>query len=306
MRLPSFCHHLQPCLMRFCQRIPSIALCVMLALMGAATGASGTTQQLTPQDLHIDIPPDSLFGSLPVNRNLTVFVHVPELQTGWNEPLMVLFESPNSAPYSVPMELDHDRHRYSATVDLGRLSSTLGTPPKATALQVVIGRQQGLHVDPLVRRTVIITIAIPGYADHQAAPADLSAHLADGPRGPLKHPTNLALLDGHVEEEELLENGGRVRQEGYWKMLQGIIRRRMHQEAGAGRNRDVRRMPGIGFRLYANGDAQLIEVERSSGDLALDQAAVLAVVNAHPFPPFPPGTRDAHIDVHVEIPPLPR
>ena len=61
-------------------------------------------------------------------------------------------------------------------------------------------------------------------------------------------------------------------------------------------------MPGIGFRLYANGEAQLIEVERSSGDLELDQAAVLAVVNAHPFPPFPLGTRDAHVDVHVEIP----
>lgn len=89
-------------------------------------------------------------------------------------------------------------------------------------------------------------------------------------------------------------------------MLRRLIRRRMQQEAGAGRHKDIRQMPGIGFRLYANGEAQLIEVERSSGDLDLDQAAVLAVVNAHPFPPFPPGTRDTHIDVHVEIPSLAR
>ena len=89
-------------------------------------------------------------------------------------------------------------------------------------------------------------------------------------------------------------------------MLQGLIRRRLHQETGASHARDARRMPAIGFRLYANGEAQLIEVERSSGDQELDQAAVLAVVNAHPFPPFPPGTRDSHIDVHVEVPPLAR
>ena len=65
-------------------------------------------------------------------------------------------------------------------------------------------------------------------------------------------------------------------------------------------------MPGIGFRLYANGDAQLIEIERSSGNLALDQAALLAVVNAHPFPPFPVGTRDTQVDVHIDIPAFPR
>jgi len=61
-------------------------------------------------------------------------------------------------------------------------------------------------------------------------------------------------------------------------------------------------MPSIGFRLYANGEAQLIEIERSSGDSELDQAAVLAVVNAHPFPRFPAGTLDPHIEVHIDMP----
>lgn len=114
------------------------------------------------------------------------------------------------------------------------------------------------------------------------------------------------MLDGRVEEEELVGNGGLPGQDGYWKMLQELIRKRMTDGATAQRSRDVGRIPGIGFRLYANGEAQLIEVERSSGDSELDQAAVLAVVNAHPFPPFPPGTSDTHVDVHVEIPGLPR
>ncbi len=302
MRLPPLRYPLRSCLIRLCRWCTSIALCVMSALPGTAS-ANGATSQLTARDLHIDIPAESLFGSLPVNRRLTVFVQVPEPSAGRSEPLVALFETQDSAPYSVPLEIDHDRHRSSAIVDLCRLSSTMGSPPKATALRITIGRRQGLHVEPLVRRTVIITIAMPGYADHQAAPADLTAYLANGSRGRMNHPTDMALLDGRVEEEELLEQGGRARQEGYWKMLQGLIQRRMQQEAGAGRHRDIRQMPGIGFRLYANGEAQLIEVERSSGDLDLDQAAVLAVVNAHPFPPFPPGTQDTHIDVHVEVPP---
>ena len=89
-------------------------------------------------------------------------------------------------------------------------------------------------------------------------------------------------------------------------MLQRLIGKQMPNEAAIGSNREVRRMPGIGFRLYANGDAQLIEIERSSGNLALDEAALLAVVNAHPFPPFPVGTRDTQVDVHIDIPAFPR
>ena len=282
------------------------ALCGMLAMMADAGFVSGTTPQLTPRDVHIDVPAESLFGSLPVNRGLTVSIQVPEPPVSRGEPLVAVFETPSSAPYVVPLEIDHSRHHYSATVDLGRLSGTMGTPPKATALQVVIGRRQGLHVEALVRRTVVVTLAIPGYADHRPTRADLANHIANGAGPPRNQPADLALLDGRVEEEELVGNGGLPRQDGYWKMLQELIRKRMTDGATAQRSRDVGRIPGIGFRLYANGEAQLIEVERSSGDLELDQAAVLAVVNAHPFPPFPPGTSDTHVDVHVDIPGLPR
>jgi hypothetical protein len=52
------------------------ALCGMLAMMAGAGFVSGTTPQLTPRDVHIEVPADSLFGSLPVNRSLTVSIHV--------------------------------------------------------------------------------------------------------------------------------------------------------------------------------------------------------------------------------------
>ena len=288
------------------RRWPTLAaLCGMLALMADVGHVSGTTPQLTPRDLQIEIPADSLFGSLPVNRGLTVSIHIPKSPVLQDTSLVAVFEMPSSAPYTVPLEIDHARHRYSATVNLGRLSGTMGTPLKATVLEVIIGHQQGLHVEALVHRTVVVTLAIPGYADHRSSHVDLADHITQGSGPTRNQPTELALLDGSVEEEELVGTGALPRQEGYWKLLQRLIRKCM-TEGAARLSKDVARMSGIGFRLYANGEAQLIEVERSSGNVAFDQAAVLAVVNAHPFPPFPPGTKDTHVDVHVDIPALPR
>lgn len=263
---------------------------------------NGMTPQLTPRDVHIDVPADSLFGSLPVNRGLMVSIQVPEPTVLRGDTLVAVFETPSSAPYVVPLEIDFSRHHYSATVDLGRLSGTMGTPPKATALQVLIGRRQGTEVEALVRRTVVVTLAIPGYADHRSTRADLANRMPNGSGPPRHQSSDLALLDERVEEEELIGNGRLPQQEGYWKMLQGLIYKGMRSVAATRRGKEIERMPGIGFRLYANGEAQLIEIERTSGDVELDQAAVLAVVNAHPFPPFPPGTSDTHVDVHVDIP----
>lgn len=280
-----------------------LVLSGMLALAGAAPAANGTTVPLAPQDLQIELPADSLFGTLPINRRLTIFVHVPNAPAWQGIPLLAQFEIPDTAPYVVPLDMDHDRRGYSATVDLGRLPSTMGTPPKATAIRVLIGRPRGEQLEALLDRTVVITIATPGYADHHRGPADLSLPLTEAPRNVHNTPTDLALLEGHLQEEDLAGTRPLARQEGYWKRLQGLIRQQLHDEAGGRPTHPVQRGPGIGFRLYANGEAQLIEVERSSGDLTLDRAALLAVVNAHPFPPFPPGTMDPFIDVHVEVPP---
>lgn len=307
MRLPSQLtsfHWPRPRVRRLTSRISLFTIGGLVGLLTTTTWGSGAAMPLTPQDLHIEVPADSLYGSLPINRGLTVSVTIPEQPVRPGEPLVVTFETPASTPYTVPLELDRNRHRYAVTVDLGRLTTTMGDPPKATPVQIVVTRQQGLHVEELTRRTVVVTIATPGYADRStgAKAIDLSPHLADSTRQVRVEAAGLTSLDARLEEQDLPGEGRPGRQEGYWKMLQGLIRRRMQDDQASHRNVAGQRMPGIGFRLYANGEAQLIEIERSSGDLELDQAALLAVVNAHPFPPFPVGTRDSHVDVHLNLP----
>ncbi len=277
------------------------ALLLTAACFGTATWADGTPPSLLPQDVLIELPADSLFGSLPVNRGLTVSVHIPESPSRHSEPFLVMLESPAFASQTIPMDLDPVRHRYSATVDLGRLSTTIGTPPKATPIQIQIARRRGPHVEPLAQRTVVFTIATPGYADHRTTITDLSNYMPDR-SSHTADAASVPALEDRVEEEELPGEGRLSREKGYWKMLQRLIHRRMQEEAAPYRHRGIQRVPGIGFRLYSNGEAQLVEVERSSGDTELDQAALLAVINAHPFPRFPAGTRDAHIAVHVDVP----
>ncbi len=279
-----------------------------IALMLSATWAGGNQPRVTAQDIQIDLPTDAFYGALPPNRALTVTVQVPEQPARQGETLVASFEGEGIPRYTVPLEPLPETRRLSATVDLGRLSSTIGSPPKATILHVTLGRQQGVHLEEIARRSVVVTIATPGYTDRslRSERATGAVRVQDLAGQDSASPEGLAMLETGLQEEDLLGNASQGRQDGYWRQLQGLIQQRLRDELSPQRRQAVRRMPVIHFRLYANGEAQLIEVERSSGNVDLDQAALMTVVNAHPFPPFPTGTQDAPIDVHVDLPTLMR
>jgi TonB C terminal len=45
----------------------------------------------------------------------------------------------------------------------------------------------------------------------------------------------------------------------------------------------------------------LVEIEKGSGAREIDEAGIHAVVNAQPFPPFPPELGEDAVDVHVRM-----
>jgi hypothetical protein len=53
--------------------------------------------------------------------------------------------------------------------------------------------------------------------------------------------------------------------------------------------------------MFANGRAQLIEIEKGSGAREIDEAGIHAVVNAQPFLPFPNEWGEDPVDVHVRM-----
>jgi TonB family protein len=57
----------------------------------------------------------------------------------------------------------------------------------------------------------------------------------------------------------------------------------------------------VRFKLYPNGRAQLIEIEKGSGAREIDEAGIYSVVHAQPFPPFPSELGDDAVDVHLRM-----
>jgi TonB family protein len=296
--------HAEP-LRSFRLRIPMIlaglTLCVLLASI-----AAGAPSKLAPGDIRVDIPRSLLSGSLPTNRGLSLAVQVHDQAAEPGEQLVAIFESPAFVQQISPLLPDPDRRVLSTTVALGPISASLGNPPKAAPVHIAIARQRGLHLEERARRTFFVTVAVPGYADHGSRPSqvDLAGMAFEPAEAASVHGETLygPLLEGKTEETDLLGNAQQHRTQGYWRMLNGMLHRQIDLDRVAWRPIPAGRMPVVHFRLYTNGEAQLIEIERSSGDANVDQAAILAVVNAHPFPPIPTESRESHVDVHANMP----
>ena len=286
-------------------RIPMILGCLSLCIFLASI-AAGAPAKLTPDDIRVDIPRSLSSGSLPTNRGLHLTVQVRDEAAEAGEQLVAIFESPAFVQQISPLLPDPDRHMLTTTVALGPISASLGNPPKAAPVHVAVARQRGRHVEERVRRTFFVTVAVPGYADHGSRPsqvdlAGMSFELAES--SPVHEDAlQAAKIEAKTEETDLLGTTEPHRAHGYWKMLNGMLHRQIDLDRASPRPHHIRRMPLVHFRLYMNGEAQLIEIERSSGDADADEAAVLAVVNAHPFPPFPSQSPDSHIDVHANMP----
>ncbi len=274
--------------------------CLMVCALAAPISAFSSST-LSPIDIRVDIPRTLLFGSLPTNRGLTLSVQVHEQAAERGEQLVAIFESPAFVQQISPLIADPDRQILATTVALGPISASIGSPPKAAPVHIAIARQRGLHFEERARRTVFVTVAVPGYADHGSRPPIISF---DGMSYETADPPQLqTFLADPMEEADLLENAMQSSTAGYWKMVNGMIHRQIDREMPSRQATPARRMPIVHFRLYTNGEAQLIEIERSSGNLELDESAVLAVVNAHPFPPLPPSAHESHVDVHVNLSP---
>ncbi|MBM4132375.1 MAG: TonB C-terminal domain-containing protein [Nitrospira sp.] len=85
----------------------------------------------------------------------------------------------------------------------------------------------------------------------------------------------------------------------YWQAVEQRVTTQFRQRVKAGTTSV--RLPRVQFRLYWDGVARMIALERSSGSPQVDLAGMDSVVDAHPFPPFPDNISDLYVDVHVEF-----
>ncbi len=222
---------------------------------------------------------------------------------------MALVESPALPKRLYPLVPDVQSGDLSTTVEVEATPpGAMGAAQKAMPVSVVIAYIKGMELARLGQRTVYVTLSAStsGTRSLIGPPADADPiQLRGRPAGFRGEPTaQTALAQESVREENLLPpsplNGSHV----YWKRLNELIGRSLRERMATQPPSRARHNPAVRFRLFANGEAQLIQLERSSEDPRIDESAMLAVIDAHPFPPFPEDAADPYLDVHVVLPVL--
>ena len=106
---------------------------------------------------------------------------------------------------------------------------------------------------------------------------------------------------GALAEEDLIPFASPGEGKAYWLHVSHLISRSWARQI-----RGIRRAPSsetvkVRFKMFPNGRAQLIEIEKGSGAREIDEAGIYAVVNAQPFLPLPSELGEGAVDVHIRL-----
>ena len=216
----------------------------------------------------------------------------------------------------VPMLQDPGEKRFRCVVRLEPYLAGLVSPrEKALRITVTFARLRGMRLTRFLTRTTYLTMTLPdnaaelnpeSYREADREPITgvelergVAPGLASDPQ-PSARPYS-AEEQNSITEQDLIVTPIRSREPAYWEHISHLVSRSWSGPAGHVSRKKAKGTVEVRFRLYANGEAQLIQVERSSGSRSVDEAGMQAILNAHPFPPFPVDVVYESVDLHVEL-----
>ncbi len=288
-----------------CRRLISFMSLVCMLLwvtsfpLFSATSASGAVSRWARFELNQQ---DS-DGDLQTGKPLSLVITLGGVASG-PVPVIALCESILFEPQIITLEPDTDTPTLKAEVTLDPIpTSRTSVHQKAARIQVTFARSRPDKLERIMRRIVYVTL------DRQATVSDTSEPPAVRPEEPSTsdliidepQPAGAPVTAGAVAEEDLMPLADPAKGKAYWQQVSLMVSRSWARQV-----RGVRRSPSsetvrVRFKLYPNGRAQLIQIERGSGVREIDEAGIYAVVNAQPFPPLPEDVGDEPIDVHVRM-----
>jgi TonB family protein len=211
-------------------------------------------------------------GDLQTGKPVALVITLGGVAQGTG-PIVALCESILFEPQLITLEPDGESSALKAEVTLDPMpSSRTSVHQKAARIQVTFARAR----------------------PEEPSTGDL---IVDEPQ-----PSGVAPVStGALLEEDLMPLGDPGQGKAYWQQVSLLVSRSWARQV-----RGVRRNPSsetvrVRFKLYPNGRAQLIQIEKGSGAREIDEAGIYAVVNAQPFPPLPEEVGDEPVDVHVRM-----
>jgi TonB family protein len=255
---------------------------------------------------------DGTKGSLGPGERAQLVLSVDTPPRPHEDDVVAILESPFLATRLLPLTFDQGTRTLVGSVDVeAPVLGAGGTLPKAIPVRLIVASRRGTRLTPMARRVLYVTMQPPqpdlrGNPVADSLPAAPSGpSVPSGEVQPAVTPLPFADSDGALQEQSLLPESASVPSPSYWSTVKGRIVQSVREHLSAHNRTGSTQAVTVQFRLYANGDAQLIQIEQSSGDATVDDAAMKAVVEAQPFPPFPPDITDPHLEVHIAVPPAP-
>ncbi len=244
-------------------------------------------------------------GDPQTGKPITLTIVLGGVTTG-TLPVVATCESIAFQAQTVTLEPDAESMTLKGTVTLEPiLMSRTTVTPRAARVQVTFARSRQDKLERFMQRVVYVTM-------DRSEPANENESSESPPVRPEESQYEDAILDevqsgvepvatGAVAEEDLVPFTSPGEGKAYWQQVSHLISRSWARQARGIRHRPSSETVKVRFKMFPNGRAQLIEIEKGSGAREIDEAGIYAVVNAQPFLPFPSELGEDAVDVHVRM-----
>ena len=277
---------------------------VFLPLAHAASPPAAQSSVAGKRSVTFDFAGLDASGNIQLGKPLKLSLSLNGVIQG-DAPLVAVCDSVYFQRQIVPLEPDPSSMTMQATAVLEPIAAgKLSVVAKVARIRVTFARARSdKKLERIMTRIVYVTLGQPDEeSDSSDVPIqnqdDLGERDADGEDF---QPEVIPISTEQLAEENLLPLPEPGRGQAYWQQISAHLSRSWSRTA-----RRVRQAPSsetvrVRFRMYPNGRAQLIEIEKGSGAREIDEAGIYAVVHAQPFPPFPEDVGSEPIDVHVRM-----
>jgi len=269
----------------------------------ASSPQTASSSGPTKRWVQFELSQSESMGDLQPGKPVTLTMFLGGVTEGMT-PVVATCDSIAFQSQTVTLESDAESTALKGTVTLEPiLMSRTSVPPRAARVQVTFARSRQDKLERFMRRVVYVTM-------DRSEPANESS---ESPSVlPEESQSEVVILDevqpavepvstGALAEEDLVPFASPGEGQAYWQHVSHLISRSWARQVRGIRHAPSSETVKVLFKMFPNGRAQLIEIEKGSGTRAIDEAGIYAVINAQPFLPFPSELGEDPVDVHVRM-----
>jgi TonB family protein len=284
--------------------------CVVLFCPGLSSPAfstsppqSASSSGPTKRWAQFELSEAESMGDPQTGKPVTLTIFLGGVTPG-NIPVVAICESIVFHAQMVTLEPDPESTALKGTLTLEPIPmSRTSVPHKAARVQVTFARSRQDKLERFMRRVVYVTMDRPDPAEESSESPPVRSEEMQSEDIVLDEAKAAVepVSTGVVVEEDLVPFPSPGEGTAYWQHVSQLISRSWARQVRGVRRAASSETVKVRFKMFPNGRAQLIEIEKGSGAREVDEAGIYAVVNAQPFLPFPSELGEEAVDVHVRM-----